>query len=124
MHQENKKIEDEITSINRPEVERSLKSLTEAYYKEALSPDEEYSLQLCKTLVEAWNERDRYKRALQELKVLGQRWPIFSDSRGVAIALIETSLHLEIPLKVMRAGKWVDASSCEPIIIDDQIPRK
>jgi len=61
------------------------------------------------------DERERYKRALQELLLLAHGWSIFSDSRGAAHSLIENALNLEGPLKVMRKGKWIDATSCELI---------
>jgi hypothetical protein len=61
------------------------------------------------------DEKQRYKRALQELRLLAHNWSIFSDSRGVASALIENALNLGEPLQVMRKGKWVDADSCELI---------
>ena len=61
------------------------------------------------------DERERYKRALQELQLLADDWTVCSDTRGVAHSLIENALNLEEPLKVMRNGKWIDAASSELI---------
>jgi hypothetical protein len=182
---------------SRAEVERSQKSLTEFEQRDAISPDEEWSLRLCNALLKAWdkldeaafsagrawerarieedsraafeqdnnklqvenyklevelkelgerytrifnlhsdfeetikevratlalhNEKDRYKRALQELKAIGRDWCICSDGRGVASAMISMALDLEEPLQVMRKGKWVAADSCEPLIVKDLV---
>jgi hypothetical protein len=64
----------------------------------------------CDSENEMKNERDRLRTALEELKrmALNSDWGLCSDSRGVAITLIENALDLEKPLQVMRNGKWIE----------------
>ena len=54
-------------------------------------------------------ERDRYLRAMKELKGISNGWEICSDPRSIAYSMIRNALDLAEPLYVMRNGKWLPA---------------
>jgi hypothetical protein len=60
-------------------------------------------------------ERNRYKRALEIARQMGNNanWHIRSDVRGPVLAVIETALDLEKPLMTMIKGKWVEVEVTE-----------